>query len=134
MDDTKKEKKLRILVADDNMAFLRELTSLLAVDFDVVATASDGRSALNLIHLHQPHVVVVDLGMPNVNGIEIAKELARNSSRPPVVICSVETDSEVLKAAEEAGALGYVFKGCVNRDLVLAVKSAHKGKAFTSHL
>jgi DNA-binding NarL/FixJ family response regulator len=124
--------RLRIIVADDNPAFLRELTSLLAVEFEVVATATDGNSALDLTRRYKPDLVVLDLGMPALNGIEVSRELAKSSSSPPVVICSVETDSEIMQAARQAGALGYVFKIRVHKDLILAMKSALRGKSFVS--
>jgi len=117
-------------VADDNPAFLRELTSLLAPEFDVVATAANGRSALDVIRRYKPDLVVLDLGMPLLNGIEVTRELAKHS--PPVVICSVETDPEVVEAAQRAGALAYVFKVRIEKDLILAVKSALQGKPFAS--
>jgi len=120
----------RIVVAEDNEAFLQKLISLLAVEFDVVGAAADGKSALDLIRRHQPDVVVLDVGMPVLNGIEVTREVAKDS--PPVVICSVETDPEVIEAARQAGALAYVFKVRVNEDLLLAVKSALQGKPFVS--
>ena len=122
----------RIFVADDNPAFLRELASLLAAEFDVVATATDGRSALDLIRRYKPDLVVLDLAMPVLNGIEVTRELAMSSSSPPVVICSVETDPEVVEAARKAGAAAYVFKIRVQKELVLALKSALQGKPFVS--
>jgi DNA-binding NarL/FixJ family response regulator len=124
--------KLRIIVADDNPAFLRELTSLLAAEFDVVATALDGKSALDLIRRYKPDLVVLDLAMPVLNGIEVSRELAKSSSSPPVVICSMETDPEIVEAARQAGALAYVFKVRVEKDLMLAVKSALHCKSFVS--
>ena len=124
--------KLRIIVADDNPAFLRELTSLLAAEFEVVATATDGNSALDLIRRYKPDLVVLDLVMPALNGIEVSRELAKSSSSPPVVICSVETDPEIVEAARQAGALAYVFKLRVQKDLILAMKSALQGKSFVS--
>jgi len=124
--------KLRIIVADDNPAFLRELTSLLEAEFDVVATAADGKSALDLIRRYKPDLVVLDLGMPVLNGIEVTRELAKHPPSPPVVLCSVETDPEIVEAARQAGALAYVFKLRVQKDLILAVKSALQGKSFVS--
>jgi DNA-binding NarL/FixJ family response regulator len=124
--------RLRIIVADDTPAFLRELTSLLEAEFDVVATAADGKSALELIRRYKPDVVVLDLGMPVLSGLEVTRELAKSSFGPPVVICSVETDPEVVEAAQQAGAIAYVFKIRVQKDLMLALKSAIQGKSFVS--
>jgi two-component system response regulator DegU len=117
-------------VADDNPAFRQKLTSLLAIEFDVVATAADGKSALDLVRSHKPDLVVLDLGMPVLNGMEVTRELAKHS--PSVVICSVETDPEIVEALRQAGALGYVDKMRIEKDLILAVKSALQGKPFVS--
>ena len=122
--------RARIVVADDNPAFRQKLTSLLATDFDVVATAADGKSALDLARYHKPDLVVLDLGMPVLNGLEVTRELAKHS--PSVVICTVETDPEIVEVLRQAGAIGYVVKMRVERDLILAVKSALQRKPFVS--
>jgi DNA-binding NarL/FixJ family response regulator len=124
--------RVRIIVADDYPPFLQEAASLLAVEFDVVATAADGKSALDLIRRYQPDLVVLDLQMPGLNGIEVTRELAKHPQNPRVVICSVETDPEVVEAARQAGAIAYVFKIRVQKDLILVVKSALTGKPFVS--
>ena len=124
--------KLRIVVADDNANFLSELISVLETEFDVVATAKDGKSALESIHRYCPDVVVLDLEMPVLNGIEVARELSKHDPRPAVVICSVESDPDIIEAAREAGALGYVFKARNRKDLVAAVKSVVRGQSFVS--
>lgn len=117
-------KKLRLVVADDNPAFLKTLFSLLELEFDIVATATDGQSALNQIRTERPDVVVLDLYMPGLNGIEITEELARHPPSPPVVICSSESDAEIVAAARQAGATAYVFKSRIGTALIDAVKSA----------
>jgi len=124
--------KLSIVVADDNKAFLVKILSVVASEFEVVATAGDGRSALECIRLRRPNVAVLDLGMPGLNGIEVTRELTKDPSSPAVVICSVENDPEIVEAARQAGALGYVFKVRVAEDLIVAVKSAADGQSFVS--
>jgi DNA-binding NarL/FixJ family response regulator len=123
---------LPAFVADDNPPFLQDLVSLLADEFDVVATAADRKSALDLIRRYRPDLVVLDLQMPELNGIEVTRELAKHPHSPPVVICSVETDPQVVEAARQAGAIAYVFKMRVQKDLILAVKSAVQGRIFVS--
>src|SRR5690349_16472377 len=86
------ELKPRIVVADDNAKVLVALVSALSREFEVVATASDGRSALNFIQQLQPAVAVLDLNMPELSGIEVAREIARLRLTPGIVICSVESD------------------------------------------
>jgi len=124
--------KLRIVVADDNSLLLQHLVQILAVEFAVVATATDGQSALELIRRFQPDVVVLDLRMPKLNGLEITKELGGHLPCPGIVICSLERDPDIVRAAREAGAVGYVFKTRLNKDLILAVKSAAQSKPFLS--
>jgi DNA-binding NarL/FixJ family response regulator len=126
--------RLRIIVADDNPAFLRELVSLLEVEFDVVATAGDGKSALDCIRRYKPHVVVLDFHMPALNGLEVIEELMKNPPGLPVVICSVETDPELVEAARQTGAVAYIFKTRIEDDLIPAVKSAVQGKFFVSRV
>ena len=87
---------------------------------------------MDLIRRYQPDLVVLDLQMPGLNGIEVTRELAKHPKNPRVVICSVETDPEVVEAAREAGAVAYVFKIRVQKELVLALKSALQGKPFVS--
>ena len=113
--------RLRVLVADDNPAVLEKLTSLLAVEFDVVATAADGKLALDLIGRHKPDVAVLDLGMPVLNGVQVTQQLTQHA--PPVVICSVHTDPEIVEATRRAGALAYVSKSRIEKDLISTVKS-----------
>src|SRR5579864_910054 len=115
--------KLRIVVIDDSPSFLEKLVSILEVEFDVVKSAMDAKSSLETILNCRPDVVVLDLEMPGLNGIQITRELMKYSPRPAVVICSVEQDLEIVLAAQEAGALGYVFKSRAARDLNSAVKS-----------
>jgi len=124
--------KLRIIVADDNPLILQNLVLLLAAEFDVVATAADGKSALDLIRRFQPDLAVLDLHIPRMDGIEITRELAQHAPRPAVVICAIESDLEIVKAAQGAGATGYVSKTRLRKDLILAVKSAAQGKSFVS--
>lgn len=76
------------------------------------------------------NLVVLDLGMPVLSGMDVMRKLAKHS--PSVVICSVETDSEIVEAALQAGALGYVSKMRMEKDLIWAVKSALQGKRFVS--
>src|SRR5215472_15064198 len=116
--------KLRLVLAGDSPQALKELVSLLEVEFEVVATATDGPSTLALIPQWKPNVVVLDLNMPGANGIEVARELAKQPLSPPVVMCSVETDAEVVEAALRAGSIGYVFKAQMGEDLVPAVRLA----------
>lgn len=121
---------LRLVVADRDPQSLRTLVSLLAVEFEIVATAADGPSTLDHIRDFKPDVVVLGLDTLPVGGIEVTRELTKHRQGPPVVICSSETGAERVEAALGAGATGYVFK--LEEDLVLAVRWAHQGRSFVS--
>ena len=125
---------LKVVVADDNPAVLRRLVSLLATEFEVVSTAEHGKLALERSRRYQPDIIVLDLEMPLLNGIEVTRELRKLGPTPAVVICSVESGQEVIEAAQQAGALGYVFKMQMDRDLIEAVKSAARGETFISSM
>ena len=124
--------ELRIVVADDNQAVLKELTSLLQPEFVVVAMAENGKAAVDLIRQNRPDVAVVDFAMPVLNGIQVAREISTMPSPPAIVICSSSTDPDIIEAAREAGAMGYVFKISMARDLVKAVRSVARGETFIS--
>ena len=117
---------------DDSQPVLRQLIYLLQTEFHIVGSAENGQMALNVIQNTRPDVVVLDLVMPILNGIEVTRELRKMGASPAVVICSVETDPEIIEAALQAGALGYVFKIQMNQDLVKAVKLAAGGESFVS--
>src|SRR5262250_3050594 len=112
--------KLKVVVADDNPAVLRRLVSLLEAEFDVVSTAENGQQALECTRHYKPQIVVLDLGLPDVNGLRVTRELKKLGPNPAVVICSVERDPEIIEAAQQAGAIGYVFKFRMQQDLISA--------------
>jgi DNA-binding NarL/FixJ family response regulator len=124
--------RLRIVIADDNPEFLERFVSVLKAEFDIVGTAKDGLAALELAVRLQPDVAVLDIEMPGLNGIEVTRKLSRNHPSIAIVICSVNMEPDVVAAAREAGARGYVFKSRVTSDLVSAVKAAASGTFFTS--
>lgn len=124
--------KLKVVVADDNPAVLSQLVSLLEAEFEVVSTAENGQLALERSRRYEPDIVVLDLEMPLRNGLEVTRELKKLSPSPAVVICSVERDPEIIEAARQAGALGYVFKMHVDGDLAKAVELAAHGEPFVS--
>ena len=121
-----------MVVADDSPLALHQLVFLLETEFEVVGSAENGQLALEVIQDTRPDVVVLDLEMPILNGIEVTRELRKVGPSPVVVMCSVETDREIVEAALQAGALGYVFKMSMNQDLLEAVRLAARGESFVS--
>jgi len=105
---------------------------VLRIEFDVVATAKNGQLAIECVRDYKPDIIVLDLEMPILNGIEVTRELRKVGPTPAVVICSVQSDPEIIEAAQLAGALCYVFKMRGTRDLIMAVRSAAVGEPFIS--
>lgn len=124
--------KLRVFVADDNPEFLSELVALLSPEFEIVATASDGKSAIESIRKLHPDVSILDLKMPELNGLEVVRKVTCCPPRPALVVCSVESDPEIVQSALEAGALGYVLKSRIASEIIPAVKAAASGQQFVS--
>jgi DNA-binding NarL/FixJ family response regulator len=122
--------KLRVVVADDVAESLHTIASVLKQTFHVVAERSDGISALEAIRECKPDVAVLDLSMPGLNGIEVAREAVKALPHLAVIICSIHREAILVQAAEEAGALGYVSKMQVCRDLVRAVETVASGLTF----
>lgn len=124
--------RLRLVIADGNQQSLQALVSLLEVEFEIVATASDGMLAVDRIRDSKADVIVLDLDALPEGVIEVMRELAEHRQGPPVVICSSETGAEHVEAALGAGAIGYVFKDRIEEDLALAVQWAQQGRSFIS--
>jgi DNA-binding NarL/FixJ family response regulator len=105
---------------------------LLAAEFDVVGTAGDGPAALRAATRLDPDAVVLDVSMPNLDGIEVARRLRAAGSRAKVIILTVHDDLDLLRAALDAGALGYVLKSRMPAELVLAIRVALTNRIFVS--
>jgi DNA-binding NarL/FixJ family response regulator len=126
--------KIRVMLADDHQMLRDGLKALLSasVDIDVVAEVSDGHEAVRRAQELNPDVVVMDLSMPELNGIEAARQLRDRSPQSKVVILSMHSSSEHVHRALEAGAAGYLLKESAGRELEAAVRAVHAGKRFLS--
>ena len=124
--------RARVLVADDHQPLLDRVVKTLAHDFCVVATVTDGEQLVAAEAALHPDVVVVDVCMPGMSGLEAAACLRRRGSQVPVVCLTAYEDPEIIEAAWEAGALGYVTKASLAADLVPAVRAALAGRRFVS--
>jgi DNA-binding NarL/FixJ family response regulator len=122
----------RVLIADDLASVLNMVAALLRESFDVVATVSDGRAALEATLKLEPDVVVLDISMPVMSGIQVAEELTRLSSKAKIVFLTVHEDQDILNTCRAAGGLGYVSKVFMDTDLVAALNEALAGHRFTS--
>ena len=125
---------IRILLADDHAIVLQGLKSVLQQEpgMEVVGEAADGRQAVQLAESLDPDVIVMDIGMPMLNGIDAAAQILRRNQRPKIVILSMHEDEVYLLRALSAGVKGYLVKGSVLSDLPGAVRAVIAGKCFFS--
>ena len=126
--------QIRILLADDHTIIRSGLRLLLEQqpDFKVVAEAADGREAVELVSTHHPEVVVLDIGMPQLNGIEATQQIVSLEPRTHVVILSMHSDEGYVLRALKAGAQAYILKNSAEADLIRAVRAVSEGKSFFS--
>jgi DNA-binding NarL/FixJ family response regulator len=122
--------RIRVLLADDHEAMLERVARLLRTECDVVGTVTDGQQALEAARELKPDVLVLDISMPVMNGIETAHRLQEAGDPARIVFLTVHDDADFAREAMAAGALGYVIKQRIASDLVAAVKEAHAGRPF----
>jgi len=117
---------VRVLIADDHRLFAEALSSILAgePDLEVVGIAGDGNSALDLARSLKPDVVLMDIAMPGLDGVEAAQRLRRSRVRPAVIVVSGSNAPADVARAREAGVAAYVTKDSIAADLVDAIREA----------
>jgi DNA-binding NarL/FixJ family response regulator len=127
-------KKIRVLIADDHALFRAGLRKLLQSfeDVEVVGEAADGHEALRLTALHRPDVLLMDIAMPELNGVEAASRLAREAPDTRVVILSMHAGQEFVLRAIRAGSAGYLLKDASPAELEQAVKAVARGEMYLS--
>jgi len=124
---------LRVLLADDHGIVRRGLRGLLESEaITVVGEAADGLEAARLCEEHQPDIVILDIGMPKLSGIEVAARAQRLDRPPGVIILSVHGDESYIMRALAAGARAYLLKSATDEDLIPAVRAVASGKPFFS--
>lgn len=126
--------KIAVFLADDHTIVRKGLLSLLLeqADFTVVGEAEDGREALAHVERLQPDVVVMDITMPRLNGLEATRQIKHRWPAIQVVILTVHTTEEYIFQILQAGASGYVVKQAAPSELVMAIRAAHAGETFLS--
>ena len=125
---------IRILLSDDHAVIRRGLRLILEQqeDFEVVGEASDGREAVSLAETHKPDIAVLDITMPNLNGIEAARQISAKQWGTSIIVLSMHADESFVLRALKAGARGYVLKEAPESDLIKAVRLVSDGKSFFS--
>jgi DNA-binding NarL/FixJ family response regulator len=127
-------KKLRILIADDHGIVRRGLRLQLEQhgNFEVVGEANDGREAVRTSEQLAPDIVIMDIGMPNLNGVQATTQIVKQRPETGVIILSMHSDEGYLRRALAAGAKGYLLKDSADVDLYRAVEAVANGKSFFS--
>jgi DNA-binding NarL/FixJ family response regulator len=125
---------IKVLIADDHQLFREGLVNLIssAPDIEVIAEAKDGKEAIEKTISLKPDVVLVDIGMPKMNGIEATRIIKKQDQQVKVIAVSMHSDRQFVKGILEAGADGYLLKNCTYRQLIDAIKSVNGGKKYLS--
>lgn len=120
------------MLADDHAELFDSLRRLLEPQFEVVGTVEDGQSALTAAKDLKPDVVVLDISMPHVSGIEAARRLRQEDPTAKIVFLSMHQDAALVEQALSTGAAGYVLKVAARSDLVVALNEVLAGRSFVS--
>ena len=123
---------LRVIIADDHALFREGLRSLLSKepDIEVVAEAGDGSTAVRLAQELQPDLIMMDLTMPHMNGIEATRQIVSNNRNIRVLVLSMESDRSFVVAALNAGATGYLLKEAAFAEVAIATRAVAAGEAY----
>jgi len=127
-------KPIRILLADDHTLVRAGICSLIKnmEGTEVIAEAGDGREALRLVRTHRPDVVLMDIAMPGLNGLEAAARIAKKCPNVRVIILSMHVNEEYVLQALRAGAAGYMVKGADAAELEIAIRAVARGETYLS--
>ena len=124
----------RVIIAEDHTILREGLRALLSSDsrFEVVAEAEDGRAAVKFCEDHLPDLLLIDLSMPRMNGLEAIKEIKKNNSEIKIIALTVHRTEEYILATLQAGANGYVLKDATHSELMMAMEHVMAGKRYLS--
>jgi DNA-binding NarL/FixJ family response regulator len=125
-------KRIRILLADDHKIFLNGLRSLLEPGFEIVGMVEDGRALVSFVQKLRPDVIVVDISMPLLNGIEAVRQIKKLNPQVKVVFLTMHADVTYAIRAFEGGASGFVLKHSASSELLTAISEAIKGRTYVT--
>jgi DNA-binding NarL/FixJ family response regulator len=130
--ETKPLNRARVLLADDHSLVLDRVNSLLSSSFEVVGSVTNGRELIAAGMRLEPDVIVADITMPVISGIEAAHQLRQTGCAAKFVFLTIHADNEFMDACRAEGALGYVIKTRMKTDLIPAIHAALAGQTFVS--
>jgi len=122
----------RVLLADDHLMIREKVTRMLESEFDIIGTVTNGQALLDEAAVLDPDIVVLDITMPGLPGIEAARRLRETGSHAKIVFLTVHEDPDFIREALATGALGYVVKPRLASDLLAAMREALEGRSFVS--
>lgn len=128
------DQKFQIVIAEDHTILREGLRSLLSSnpDFEIVGEAEDGREAIRCVERLKPHLIITDLSMPRMNGMEAIKEIKKRSPNTKILVLTVHKAEEYILSAFRAGADGYLLKDSTHAELVMAVQKVLGGRQYIS--
>jgi DNA-binding NarL/FixJ family response regulator len=121
-----------VVVADDHSRLLEEISKLLTPGYNILATVSNGLMAVDAVRRFNPDLAVLDIAMPELDGIGAAREMRQSSRGTRIVLLTLYDDDDYVSAALETGVLGYVLKCFMHSDLIPAIENALAGNVFVS--
>lgn len=122
----------RIMIADDHTLVAEACKRLLEAEYEVVATVGDGRALVRVAATLKPQVIVIDIGMPLLNGLDAAQQIRQLMHSVKLVFLTMNTDADLAAEAFRRGASAYLLKTCAASELVVAVREVLKGKSYLS--
>jgi DNA-binding NarL/FixJ family response regulator len=127
-------KRITVLLADDHMIVREGFRKMLEIedDFEIVGEAQNGRAAVALVKKFHPEVVLMDIAMPLLNGLEAARQILKAVPTTKVIMLSAHSDDAYVKNATESGALGFLLKQTSAHNVCRAIREVHSGKTFFS--
>jgi DNA-binding NarL/FixJ family response regulator len=126
--------KIRVVLADNHLAVLARVHRKLVGEFDILGTATNGQQAVDAVASLDPDVLIMDISMPLLDGLQAASLIRSSGSKTKVIFLTVHEDTDFIAAAFVSGALGYVTKPRLSTDLVRAIHEALSGRTFVSPL
>jgi DNA-binding NarL/FixJ family response regulator len=127
-------KKPRVLLADDHKIVIEGLKNLLSDEFEIVGSVEDGRALVEQAATLCPDVIVADISMPHLNGIEAARQIKKTDENTKIVFLTMHPDATYAANAFEAGASGFVLKHSASSELIRAIREAMKGRTYVTPL
>ena len=126
--------KTRVLLADDHTIVAEGLRSLLEGEFEFVGTVGDGRALLDAAQKLKPDVIVADISMPLLNGLDAARQLKRDGATAKIIFLTMHAEAQLAAEAFRAGASGYLLKSSAGEELITAIHEVVKGRAYVTPL